>query len=193
MIGTTYELADLVVELREVFGSDAPEVERMARGGEALRRLLGNPAALATFGELPAEPVNYLLHAEPGDGFTIAALVKAPGHGTPVHDHGPSWTLYGVLEGMETITRYERTDDGSVADRAELRVSEAITGRPGLVDVVPPWMPHAEKNTGSTQTTAIIVRSQPMGTFPQRQYDLTADVCRQVYGGVPVVMPPNAR
>lgn len=193
MIGTTYELADLVADLRAIFGGDAPEPERMAQGGASLGRLLGNPAALAAFGELPAEPVNYLLHAEPDGGFTVAALVKAPGHGTPVHDHGPSWTLYGVLQGAETITRYARVDDGSVADRAELCVSETIAGQPGLVDVVPPWTPHAEKNTGSAQTTAIIVRSQPMGTFPQRQYDLAAGTCRLVYGGVPVVPPPNAR
>jgi|SRR5688572_1758118 predicted metal-dependent enzyme (double-stranded beta helix superfamily) len=193
MIGTTYELADLVAELREVFSSDAPEAERMAQGGEALGRLLGNPAALAAFGELPAEPVNYLLHAEPDGGFTVAALVKAPSHGTPVHDHGPSWTLYGVLQGAETITRYERVDDGSENDRAELRVSETIAARAGLVDVVPPGVPHAEKNTSSALTTAIIVRSQPMGTFQQRQYDLAAGTCRLVYGGVPVVSPPNRR
>jgi predicted metal-dependent enzyme (double-stranded beta helix superfamily) len=193
MIGTRYELADLVAELREILASEAPEAERMARGGEALGRLLKNPEALAAFGELPAEPVNYLLHAEPDGGFTVAALVKAPGHGTPVHDHGPSWTLYGVFEGTETIARYERVDDESVAGRAELRVRETIAGHPGLVDVVPPWMPHAERNESGAQTRAIIVRSQPMGTFPQRQYDVPAGTCREVYGGVPVVPPPNAR
>ena len=193
MIGTAYELADLVADLRTIFRGDAPEAERMARGGEALGRLLANPAALAPFGTLPAEPVNWLLHEEPDGGFTIAALVKEPGRGTPVHDHGPSWTLYGVLAGTETIVRYERVDDGSMPERADLRPAERIAGRPGLVDVVPPWMPHAEVNDGPEQTTAIIIRSQPMGTFPQHQYDVAAGTCRLVYGSVRVAAPPNAR
>ncbi len=189
MIGTAYELANLVDDLRAIFASEAPEPERMARGGEALGRLLLNPDCLAPFGDLSAEPVNWLLHAEPDHGFTVAALVKDPHRTTPVHDHGPTWTLYGVFAGAETIQRYERVDDGSAPDRAELRVSAAIDGRPGLVDVVPPHVPHAENN-GAGRSTAIIVRTRAMGTFPQRQYDLAAGTSREVYGGVPVRLPP---
>ena len=29
-----------------------------------------------------------------------------------VHDHGDVWTLYGLIEGHETMYRYARTDGG---------------------------------------------------------------------------------
>src|SRR5262245_11182816 len=126
MISTTYQLADLVRDLRAILAGDAPEAERMSAGGEALARLLANPECLTPFGPLPPAQHNWLLHAEPDGGFTVAALVKAPGARTGVHDHGPSWTLYGVLAGAETITRYERVDDGHTEGRATLRASQTI-------------------------------------------------------------------
>ena len=45
-------------------------------------------------------------------GFVVNALVKDPGEQTPIHDHAHTWTLYGVLEGGEKVTRYRRADDG---------------------------------------------------------------------------------
>jgi len=188
----TYELEDLVADLRALADGDATPEARAAAGAAALRRLLANPDCLAPFGALPAAGHNWLLHAEPDNGFTVAALVKAPHQRTPVHDHGPSWTLYGVLAGHEVITRYERLDDGSDPARAALRPSRIIAGRPGEVDVVRPWEPHDEVN-GTGQSTAIIVRSQPMGTFPQHLFDLAAETARVVYGGTTAVPAPRVR
>jgi len=186
MIGTTYTLADLARDLRTLGFGRAATAEQAAAGAAALARLLANPTCLAPFGALPAADHNWLLHAEPDDGFTIAALVKAPHQGTPVHDHGATWTLYGVFAGAETIARYERLDDGGTPGRADLRPSTEFLGQPGAVDVVRPWEPHAEVN-GAGQSTAIIVRSQPMGSFPQHVFDLEAGTASLVTGATRAV------
>ena len=131
MIETTYALADLIADLRALGFGRTATAEQAAAGAAALARLLANPACLAPFGALPAANHNWLLHAEPEDGFTVAALVKAPYQGTGVHDHGVTWTLYGVFAGAETISRYERLDDGSTPGHAELRPSTEFQGQTG--------------------------------------------------------------
>src|SRR5262249_3943381 len=70
MIRTTYELEDLVAALRAVADGDATPEAWAAAGAAALRRLLANPDCLAPFGALPAADHNWLLHAEPENGFT---------------------------------------------------------------------------------------------------------------------------
>ena len=56
------------------------------------------------------KPGNLLFYEDPDYGFVLNALVKVPDAVTHIHDHGPSWTLYGVIEGGERIGRYRRTD-----------------------------------------------------------------------------------
>ena len=58
---------------------------------------------------------------------------------TNVHDHGPSWTLYGVLDGGEHIQRFSRIDDNPTeGGPAELKLNGEFDVVPGYIDVVPP-------------------------------------------------------
>ena len=61
-------------------------------------------------------------------------LTKPPGGRAAIHDHGPSWTIYAVLEGRERIVRYAANDkgDGTVA----LKEVDAKFCGPGDVDIV---------------------------------------------------------
>ena len=91
--------------------------ERIA---DELRVLLGDPELRAHTESWPdtkkgdGPPSNLLFYEDPDYGFVLNVLVKSPGAVTNVHDHGKSWTLYGVLEGGEHIERYRRTDDNPV-------------------------------------------------------------------------------
>ena len=112
--------------------------------------------------------------------------MKAPHQGTPVHDHGATWTLYGVFAGAETISRYERAGRRRHARPRGPAPQHRFSGQPGAVDVVRPWEPHAEVN-GAGESTAIIVRSQPMGSFQQHVFDLEAGTARLVSGATRAV------
>ncbi|MGE3247326.1 MAG: hypothetical protein AB7F96_19025 [Beijerinckiaceae bacterium] len=120
---------------------------------------------------------NLLLYVDPDYGFAVNAVVRVPGRKGSVHDHGHVWVAYGVLTGTESLERYERIDDRSREDYAELRLTGVGDGRPGKVDLVPPFDIHAEKG-GPTRSTAIILRSGKLGEVVQRQFDLETGAVR---------------
>jgi hypothetical protein len=106
-----------------------------------------------------------------------------PGRTGSVHDHADAWVLYGMLDGTESLERYDRLDDGSKPGYAELKLSSVTTGSQGKVDLVPPRAIHAEQG-GPARSVAIIVRSQKLGqgTVLQGRYDVKAKKRTEGYG-----------
>jgi predicted metal-dependent enzyme (double-stranded beta helix superfamily) len=124
---------------------------------------------------------NLLFYEDPDYQFVINGLIKAPKLRTQIHDHAHNWTLYGVLDGNETIERYERIDDGTKADYAEIRKTVDVKVGPGKIDLVPPYEIHAEES-GDERTVAIIVRAEKAGSFLQGRYDRATKKYWQGYG-----------
>lgn len=126
---------------------------------------------------------NLLLHVDDEHGFVINAVVRVPGRKGSVHDHADAWVLYGLLDGTESLERYDRLDDGSKPDHAEIKLSSVTTGSQGKVDLVPPRNIHAEQG-GPARSVAIIVRSQRLGqgTVLQGRYDPKTNTRSEGYG-----------
>ena len=113
----------------------------------------------------------YILHHDPEYDFFVGALVREPKHVATAHDHGPTWTVYGVLDGDEVTQIFERLDDGRQPGYAELRIKVRADAPMGTVDVVPPHIPHAE-NGKSPRSVAITVRTTKPGSYDQIMFDL---------------------
>jgi predicted metal-dependent enzyme (double-stranded beta helix superfamily) len=126
---------------------------------------------------------NLLLYVDPDHHFVINGVVRMPGRTGSVHDHADAWVLYGVLDGSESLERFERVDDGSRSGYAEVKLASVTTGAQGKVDLVPPHAIHAEQG-GPTRSVAIIVRSERLGegTILQRTYDRKANTVIEQYG-----------
>jgi predicted metal-dependent enzyme (double-stranded beta helix superfamily) len=124
---------------------------------------------------------NLLFYEDPDYGFVINGLIKAPRTRTAIHDHAHNWTLYGVLDGSETIERYERIDDRSKPDYAEVKKTVNVRVGAGKIDLVPPFAIHAEES-GDERTVAIIVRAEKAGGFLQGRYDPATSRYWQGYG-----------
>jgi predicted metal-dependent enzyme (double-stranded beta helix superfamily) len=124
---------------------------------------------------------NLLFYEDPEYRFVINGLIKAPKSRTQIHDHAHNWTLYGVLDGDETIERYERIDDGRKPDYADIRKTVDVKVGPGKIDLVPPYEIHAEES-GEERTVAIIVRAERAGGFLQGRYDPATKKYWQGYG-----------
>jgi predicted metal-dependent enzyme (double-stranded beta helix superfamily) len=124
---------------------------------------------------------NLLFYEDPNYRFVINGLIKAPRSRTQIHDHAHNWTLYGVLDGNETIERYERIDDGTKPDYAEIRKTVDVKVGPGKIDLVPPYEIHAEES-GDKRTVAIIIRAEKAGSFLQGRYDPATKKYWQGYG-----------
>jgi len=75
-----------------------------------------------------------------------------------------------VLDGHERVERYERVDDRSEPDHAEIERTVDVVVGPGEIDLVKPFEIHTEVTVGEA-TIALILRSEPSGSCMQGRYD----------------------
>ena len=183
---------NFVADLRAIWAAENDNQRRMERAKPLLERLVMDQGLKAHSALWPSTEgyKNLLLYVDPQYHFAINAVVRAPGRTGSVHDHADAWVLYGVLDGSESLERYERIDDGRRAGHAELRLVSVTTGTQGKVDLVPPHAIHAEQG-GPTRSVAVIVRSQRLGegTILQRAYDPTAQTVVERFGPTQVSYP----
>jgi len=178
-------LQNFIDDLRGIWGSEAEDQRRMERAKPLLEKLVMEPSLKAHSAEWPCTDgyKNLLLYVDPDHAFVVNAVVRMPGRTGSVHDHADAWVLYGMLDGSESLERYERIDDGSRPGYAEIKLSSVTTGSQGKVDLVPPHAIHAEQG-GPTRSVAMIVRSQKLGqgTVLQHTYDPKTNTVIERYG-----------
>ena len=179
------ELTALIAELRAIWAANAENKDRMEKARPALQKFVSQPAVKAHSANWPSTEghKNLLLYVDPDYDFVINAVVRVPGRKGSIHDHADAWVLYGVVEGNESLERYDRLDDGSRPGYAELKLSSVTTGSTGKVDLIPPRNIHAEQG-GPTRSVAVIVRSQKLGqgTVLQGRYDPNTNTRTEGYG-----------
>ena len=171
--------------LRTVWAEEREDRDRMERTKPLLERLVMDASLKTHSAAWPSTEgrKNLRLYVDPDFGFVINAVVRVPGRRGSVHDHADAWVLYGVLEGQESLERYNRIDDGRTPGHAEVRLASVTTGTQGKVDLVAPHAIHAEQG-GPVRSVAIIVRSKPLGegTVLQNGYDLETKSVVARYG-----------
>ena len=182
-----------VSAVREMFEQGLSEEEIWPKACEPMKEMLRDPEVREHAKTWPTSPAklglegkhaNLLFYEDPDYGFVINGLIKRPQAKTTVHDHGKSWTLYGVVEGGEDVLRFERTDGGEPGDLPETAVveeTEKVNVGPGYIDFIRPWEVHAEYNSDGP-TVAVIVRSQKSGTFVQNIFYQKDNSVEQYWG-----------
>ncbi len=165
-------LQSFIDDLRAIWASDSDIGSCMEKAKPLLEKLVGNQELQDRSVDWPSTEgrKNLLLYVDEQYEFAVNAVVRVPGRKGSVHDHAHAWVLYGVLCGTESLERYERIDDRSRDDYAQVRMTSVSVGSPGKVDLVPPFDIHAEQG-GPTRSVAIILRSTKLGDITQRQYD----------------------
>ena len=175
-----------IASTRRLFAEEKSVEKRWERLAPLLRDLLADPKVREQSKHWPEcahkeRADNLFFYEDPDFGFVVNGLTKNPRTRTQIHDHAHNWTLYGVLDGTETIERYERLDDKSKPDYAEVRQTSKSRVQPGDVDLVSPYQIHAEES-GDERTVAIIVRAEKAGVFLQGRYDPATKKYWQGYG-----------
>ena len=183
-----------IADLRGVWGAEPDDGRRMEKAKPLVEAFVTDPSVKAHSAQWPSTEgrKNLLLYVDPTYGFVVNAVVRVPGRTGSVHDHADAWVLYGVLDGTESLERYERIDDGSRPGYADVRLASVTTGTQGKVDLVPPHTIHAEQG-GPARSVAIILRSQRLGvgTVLQHVYDPPAMTVIERYG--PTQIPYELR
>jgi predicted metal-dependent enzyme (double-stranded beta helix superfamily) len=181
-----------IADVRAVWSREPDGARRMEQARPLLERLVMDPALKAHSARWPSTEgrKNLLLYVDPEHGFAINAVVREPGRTGGVHDHAHAWVLYGILDGSESLERYERRDDGSRPGYAEVTLASVTTGTQGKVDLVRPYAIHAEQG-GPTRSVALILRSQRLGegTVLQHAYDPAARTVSERYGPTQIPYP----
>ena len=172
-----------VADLKQIWLSEADDAARMNRAKPVLEKLTLEPSLLAHSKSWPnTVGQNLLLYEDAEAGFVVNAVVRPPGYKGGVHDHAHAWVLYGVLDGWESLERFERVDDGATPGHAVVRMTSCTRGEPGTVDIVPPFNIHAEQG-GDGRSVAMIVRSQRLvGRVLQNGFNLADNTVVQRSG-----------
>jgi len=186
-MGNQSAVQTFIASARRLHAEESDPKKRWGKMTPLLEELLADPSVKEQSTKWPycsqggERAENLLFYEDPDYRFVINGLIKAPHTRTQIHDHAHNWTLYGVLDGTETIMRYERVDDRSKPDYAEIRGVSKLRAGQGEVDLVHPWEIHAEAS-GEERTVAIIVRAEKAGGFLQGRYDPVNRKYWQGYG-----------
>ena len=187
---TQNALDRFVHQARELFASEPDLDRRWEALTPILAELLADPTVIEASKSWPdceareGRGENLIFYEDPDFGFAVNGLTKGQsrqGRLSRVHDHGEIYTLYGVLDGHEQIERYDRLDDRSRPDYAEIALASNKYCGPGEIDLVGPYEIHRE-NTVGERTVAVIIRSKKAGNHLQGRYDAETGVYFEGYG-----------
>ena len=111
-----------------------------------------------------------ILNEEADDTLLIEAICWLPGRGVAPHDH-QTWGVVVGIEGAETNVSWDRHDDGSRPDRAELTMADEISIGPGDTCVLAPDDIHSVRNTGETPSLSLHVYGYSLRTRNRSEFD----------------------
>src|SRR5680860_1505156 len=106
------------------------------------------------------------------DGRGALMLLRLPGEApTPVHNHN-TWGVAVVIEGTNRYWRWERLDDGSDPERAELRLGEVFDHGPGeyVLWGDPPHDLHAQQGVNGVAHEFVVFGRNP-NLLPRAYFD----------------------
>ncbi|MGI8854173.1 MAG: hypothetical protein ACR2JW_00350 [Thermomicrobiales bacterium] len=112
----------------------------------------------------------WLLYRAGDGGLAFSVLVLGPGRETPVHDH-LAWGLVGLYRGEQDEVVYQRRDDGSRDDFADLAVAEHNALTPGdFYTLLPENDIHRVRTTSDVTSVSLHLLGNDNGCIARRQY-----------------------
>lgn len=204
-MATENALERFVRKTRTLFAEEADPEKRWTSLRPVLSELLADQEVVEASKNWPdcvyrdGRAENLLFYEDPDYGFAVNGLTSTGGQqqGRPAnaHDHGRIYTLYGLLDGHQEIVLYERTDDRSRPDYAEVSKTSDYQAGPGDIHMARPREIHTEVNTGE-RTAAVIIRSEKDGgpSNLHGRYELNTNKYHESVGPrqTPVEMLPKA-
>ena len=175
---------------------DTPRLRRFVEAVNGIRRSLDDPRAIIAavrphFAELLADPSwlperyqepaarsgmgsgigTWLLYRAGDGGLALSSLVVPPGAQTPVHDH-LAWGLVGLYRGTQDEEVFVRRDDGSVAERAELGLSERRALKAGdFYELLPETDIHRVRTTSDVTSVSLHLLGNDNGCIWRHRFD----------------------
>lgn len=180
-------LRQFVREMTALVGATTDEASLLAAARGHLAMLIRDDGWLPdAFAQPSAERyLQYLLHCDPLERYSVVSFVWQPGQATPVHDH-TVWGLIGQLRGAERCEEYA-VDGARIVATGTQHVM-----RPGDIDAVSPalgdWHRVANASPGQT-AVSIHVYGANIGAVRRHRLDADGAVHDFVSGYDSAVLP----
>lgn len=100
-------------------------------------------------------PERKILYEDAEMGFCILAHAYTGAKGSPPHDHGPSWAIYGQGRGETEMTDWELVSPASAEKPGKVRKAKVYTMTPGMAYVYNEGDLHSPRREGPTRLIRI--------------------------------------
>ena len=185
MTSEHYSVPQLITDAHAVLARTGATETALRELGALVARLAAVPGLIPER-ELTAmhgtDSTATVLHSDGTDGITLVLAQFSDQEETPIHDHN-AWGVACVVQGRDRYRQWERIDDGSFDDHAELRLLYERELAPG--DIVlwpdPPHDIHSQQGIGGPAWELILFGKNAMA-LPRHYFD-------RATGTVRVAMP----
>lgn len=184
-------LRDFIREFTRLMETPPGDEDRILADGQALlaQLIAGDDWLPEPFAQPnPSRYLQYLLHCDPLERFSVVSFVCGQGQKTPVHDH-TIWGMAGVLRGAEVC---EKFDIDPVSGRLVSRGVREVG--PGGIERVSPSIGdiHRVANALDDATSiSIHVYGANIGAVRRHAYDLDAGIRDSFISGYSSDVMPN--
>jgi predicted metal-dependent enzyme (double-stranded beta helix superfamily) len=100
-------------------------------------------------------PERHLLYEDAELGFCILAHNYAGAKQSPPHDHGPSWAIYGQVQGETAMSDWDLITPASTDKPGKVRNKKTYKLEPGVAHVYNEGDLHSPSRTGPTRLIRI--------------------------------------
>jgi predicted metal-dependent enzyme (double-stranded beta helix superfamily) len=180
-----YSVAQFVGEARAVVARAGITDESLRQVGDLMRRLAQVPGLIPD-GELAAmhgtDSTATVLHSDGQEALTLVLAKFSDKAPTPIHDHD-SWGVACVVQGRDLYQHWERTDNASEPNHAELRLlyEKELGPGEGVCWRNPPHDIHRQQGLGAPVWELVLFGKNAMA-LPRHYFDLET-------GSVRVALP----
>jgi predicted metal-dependent enzyme (double-stranded beta helix superfamily) len=136
---------------------------------ELLQAALRDEAFIAsTFSDTTSD--RHLLYEDPELGFCIFAHNYKGAKDSPPHDHGPSWAIYGQVQGETRMSDWDLVSPAGADQPGKVRQRKTYQLEPGMAHVYNEGDLHSPSRAGPTRL--IRIEGINMEKIKRRKYEV---------------------
>ncbi|MBN8891067.1 MAG: hypothetical protein ABT00_23425 [Bordetella sp. SCN 68-11] len=132
-----------------------------------VEEMLRDPGFVATYIKADG-PERKIIYEDPEFGFCILAHSYQGAKGSPPHDHGPTWAIYGQATGTTIMTDWELLEPASGDQPGKVRATKTYTLTPGMAFLYNEGDLHSPRRDAST--TLIRIEGQDVTKIRRAKY-----------------------
>ena len=127
-----YEFETFCADCRDAYDAETNVADLETVRVNLERLLQTNPEFVEKHCGEKAEFGVHEIYRDDDKGFIVYAHIFPKGRTSPPHDHGASWAVYGQTSKFTDMTEWQRLDDGSKPEFAEIEKTNSYRLEPGM-------------------------------------------------------------